>query len=52
MAKKVSTLRGPVQLADLQGTLCVAAQYVCTGCHFFFLLFGVCLSVYASTLDL
>ena len=26
-AKKVSTLRGPAQLADLQGVLCVPAQY-------------------------
>ena len=26
-AKKVSTLRGPAQLADLQGTICVPAQY-------------------------
>ena len=26
-AKKVSTLRGPAQLADLPGTLCVSAQY-------------------------
>ena len=26
-AKEVSTLRGPAQLADLQGTLCVPAQY-------------------------
>ena len=26
-AKKVSTLRGPAQLADLQGTFCVFPQY-------------------------
>ena len=26
-AKKVSTLRGPAQLADLQGTDCVPEQY-------------------------
>ena len=26
-AKKVSTLRGPAQMANLQGTFCVSAQY-------------------------
>ena len=27
LRKKVSTLQGPAQLADLQGTRCVSAQY-------------------------
>ena len=32
-AEKVSILRGPAQLADLHGTLCVPAQYTDKWCR-------------------